>query len=128
MENTGPTLQSRILQQEVQQPSLHLRNSFSHHRYTNEGGCRPTMGKRSSQEITSSRECTGVRQDHLKGPKVQHYRQPPQLAGPILSRPARTGQDPIELALTLRLEDFHFLTPPMLLERTGGLHYLVFRP
>jgi hypothetical protein len=87
-------------------------------------------GKRSIQEIISSRERIGVHQDHqdhLRGPKVKHYRQSHQVAGPISSRPTRTGPDPIEVALTLQLEDFQVLTPPVLLGRTGGLHYPVFR-
>jgi hypothetical protein len=84
-------------------------------------------GKRSMQEIISSRERIGVHQDHLRGPKVKHYRQPHQVAGPISSRPTRTGPNPIEVALTLQLEDFQVLTPPVLLGRTGGLHYPVFR-
>jgi hypothetical protein len=84
-------------------------------------------GKRSIQEIISSRERISVHQDHLRGPKVKHHRQPQQVAGPISSRPTRTGPDPIEVAPTLQLKDFQFMTPPMLLGRTGGLHYPVFR-
>lgn len=84
-------------------------------------------GKRLIQEIISSRERIGVHQDHLRGPKVKHYRQSHQVAGPISSRLTRTGPDPIEVALTLQLEDFQVLTPPVLLGRTGGLHYPVFR-
>ncbi len=85
------------------------------------------MGKRSSPEITSSRERIGAHQDHLRGPKVQQYHQPHQLAGPILFRPMRTGPDQIEVALALQLEDSQLLSPPMLLDRTGGLHCPVFR-